>query len=103
MDKKVGTAKKNIAHKILLEPVITEAATVAAEAGKYIFKITKGSSKKQVSDSIKEVYDVVAEKVNVINLPMKFRSRGRIPGWKSGYRKAIVTLKKGDKIDVFGE
>lgn len=102
MAKKIAE-KKNIAHKILLTPVITEAATMAAEANKYVFKVTKGSSKKDIKTSIEEVYKVEVEKVNVINLPMKLRSRGRIPGWKSGYRKAIVTVKEGNKIDIFAE
>ena len=103
MEKKSDTQKKNISHKILLEPVITEAATYAAEKNKYVFKVTKGASKTDIATSIKEVYNVEVEKVNVINLPLKFRSRGRIPGWKSGYRKAIVTVKEGSKIDVFGD
>lgn len=103
MSKKVETEKAAIAHKILVEPVITEAATVAAEAGKYVFKVSKGSSKQEIARSVKEVYGVEVEKVNVANLPMKFRSRGRIPGWKPGYRKATVTVKKGGKIDIFGE
>jgi len=98
-----GGGKMNISHKILLEPVITEAATVASEMNKYVFKVSKGSTKKEIKTSIKEVYDVEAKKINVVNLPTKARNRGRIPGLKSGYRKAIVTLKEGDKIDVFGE
>lgn len=101
MAKKEINEKMNIAHRILVEPVITEAATMLAEKNKYVFKVTANATKDEIKKSIKEVYGVTAEKVNTIHIPRKFKVRGKVSGWKSGYRKAIVTVKKGESIDIF--
>ncbi|MFZ2225823.1 MAG: 50S ribosomal protein L23 [Candidatus Moraniibacteriota bacterium] len=92
---------ENILSRVIVEPIITEAATESVEANKYIFKISARSNKLQVKQAIEKIYNVKVEKVNTVSIPKKARSRGRILGWKSGYRKAVVTLKEGNKIDVF--
>jgi len=99
-DKKVENS--NIASKILIEPWITEAATMAGEQNKYIFKVAKKATKIQIKKSIEELYKVKVITVRTINIPSKKRLRGRVLGTKSGYRKAIVKVKKGESIDVFG-
>ncbi|MFZ2188538.1 MAG: 50S ribosomal protein L23 [Candidatus Moraniibacteriota bacterium] len=101
MENNVNPNQENILSKVLIEPIVTEAATVLIENNKYIFKISSRATKLQVKMAIEKIYNVKVEKVNTVNVPRKFRSRGRIPGWKPGYRKAIVTLKEGNKIDVF--
>jgi large subunit ribosomal protein L23 len=93
--------QENILSSVIVEPIITEAATASVEENKYIFKISARANKMQVKAAIEKIYKVKVEKVNTISMPKKARSRGRIPGWKSGYRKAVVTLKEGNKIDVF--
>lgn len=90
-----------IAHKILVEPWITEEATRIAELNKYIFKVSSRSNKKQIKKAVEDVYKVEVISVNVINIPSKKRVRGRTVGWKSGYKKAIVTVKEGEKIEFF--
>ncbi|HRY82664.1 MAG TPA: 50S ribosomal protein L23 [Candidatus Moranbacteria bacterium] len=89
-------------NKILVEPWITEAATAAGELGKYIFKVEKYSTKIQIKKAVEDLYKVKVVSVRTINLPSKKRTRGRIVGRKPGLRKAIVTVKKGESIDVFG-
>jgi large subunit ribosomal protein L23 len=101
MENNVNPNQENILSKVLIEPIVTEAATVLIENNKYIFKISSRATKLQVKMAIEKIYNVKVEKVNTVSVPRKFRSRGRIPGWKPGYRKAIVTLKEGNKIDVF--
>ncbi|MEI6587406.1 MAG: 50S ribosomal protein L23 [Candidatus Moraniibacteriota bacterium] len=101
MENNVNPNQENILSKVLIEPIVTEAATVLIENNKYIFKISSRATKLQVKMAIEKIYNVKVEKVNTVSVPRKFRSRGRIPGWKPGYRKAIVTLKAGNKIDVF--
>lgn len=101
MEKKDNKEQVNIAYRILVEPVITEAATVLAEQNKYVFKVTGKARKEEISRAIKEVYGVTAEKINTVHIPRKFKFRGRVSGWKAGYKKAIVTIKKGEKIDIF--
>jgi large subunit ribosomal protein L23 len=91
----------NIAASVLVEPWITEASTAAVELGKYIFKVSDDSAKGQIKKAIEELYKVKVIAVNMIKIPRKARSYGRTPGFKSGIKKAIVTLKKGDKIELF--
>lgn len=98
---KIVNKTENIAYKVLIEPWITEEATRISELNKYIFKVAKNATKDQVAASIKSIYDVTVESVNTINIHRKKRTRGRITGWKSGYKKAIITLKDGDKIELF--
>lgn len=101
MKNNIKPNQENILSKVLVSPIVTEAATVFVEQNKYLFKITPRATKLQVKNAIEKIYSVLVEKVNTVSVPRKFRSRGRIPGWKPGYRKAIVTLKEGNKIDVF--
>ena len=68
---------------------------------KYVFKVSPRANKNEVKKAIEEVYGVKVEKINNINIPRKKRVRGRTEGWKPGYKKAVVTLKEGDKIDLF--
>lgn len=93
--------QENILSRVLVEPIITEAATAGIEKNKYIFKISMLANKVQIKTAIEKIYKVKVEKINTIKVPKKRRSRGRIVGWKAGYRKAIITLKEGSKIDVF--
>ncbi|MDR3559284.1 MAG: 50S ribosomal protein L23 [Candidatus Pacebacteria bacterium] len=101
MTKEVKTTE-NIAYRILVEPWITEAATMAAQMNKYIFKVAKVASKSEVKRSIEELYKVTVLSVRTVTLPAKKRIRGRVIGRKPGFKKAIVTVKEGESIDVFG-
>lgn len=92
----------NIAAKVLVEPLITEASTTAAEFNKYIFKVTKEADKRQIKRAIKELYSVEAVSVRTINVGGKKRMRGRVEGRTASYKKAIVTVKEGESIDIFG-
>lgn len=94
-------APSEIAAGVLIEPWITEASTAAVELNKYIFKVSPSSVKGQIRKAIEELYKVKVTAVNMIKLPRKARNYGRTPGFKPGIKKAIVTLKKGDKIELF--
>jgi len=95
------TQDSKIAYKILIEPWITEESTRQAELNKYVFRVSERADKKQIERSIEGVYSVKVVSVNTISIPKKPRYRGNKLGWKSGYKKAIVTVKEGDKIDIF--
>lgn len=90
------------AAKVLIEPWITEASTILGESNKYVFKVFPEINKKQAKDAVEKVYKVKVLSVNMISVPRKKRQQGRKSGWKSGFKKAIVTLKDGDSIDLFG-
>ena len=87
-------------YKILNTPHITEKATALAEKNQYTFKILPGSNKTEVKRAIEGLYNVDVLSVKVINIPPKKRRLGRSPGWRKGYKKAIVKIKEGQKIEL---
>jgi large subunit ribosomal protein L23 len=91
----------NIAYKILVAPWITEAASVLAEANKFVFKVVRKATKPQIRQAIENLYKVKVLSVKIINIPSKKRMRGKVEGRKSGVKKAIVTLKEGDTINIY--
>lgn len=85
---------------IIKKPRITEKSGIQAEAlGVYTFEVTEKANKKNIAKAVKELYKVTPVKVNIINLPAKIVfTRGK-SGRKAGVKKAVVYLKKGDKIE----
>ncbi len=88
-------------NKIILKPVITEHSMDQAAEGKYSFRVAKDTNKFEIKDALEKIFKVKVIKVNVINVSGKERKRGKIIGKTSSWKKAIITLKKGDKIEIF--
>lgn len=90
--------------QILIEPKISEKAIGAADQGKYIFKVNPKANKPQVAKAIEDLYKVVVTKVNIVHNPGEVKlTRGRFKTKIRPFKKAIVTLKKGQKIPGFEE
>jgi len=91
-------------YKLIKSSHITEKATDLSSLNKYVFKVSFDANKTEIKKAIEKMYNVKVEKVNIIHIPGKKRRLGRIEGWrkglKRGFKKAIVTLRKGDKIEV---
>lgn len=88
----------NIAGAIL-RPRITEKSGLLSQGGVYTFEVTKSSTKASISRAVTALYKVIPVKVAIVNLPArKVFVKGR-RGVVAGVRKALVTVKKGDKID----
>lgn len=68
--------------------------------GKYMFLVDGKATKPEIKKIIKDAYKVDALKVRIINIKPKRRRLGRSVGVKPGYKKAIVTLKEGQKLDI---
>ena len=84
----------------IVSPAITEKATSLSEFNKMVFKVHKGASKNSIKKSIEKIFKVNVIKINTINLRGKNKLvRGKRSS-KPGYKKAIVTLKKGQSIDL---
>ena len=79
---------------------ITEKAAREAPLGKYVFSVEKNATKSEIKKAIKEMYKVDAVKVNVLNRVRKQKGFQRVKGYQQGIKKAVVTLKKGQTIDV---
>lgn len=92
--------KKETKENSTLKSHITEKATFLNEKGAYVFKIKPGFNKIMIKEAIKKTYNVSPIKVSVINIPSKtaFVRTRRVE--KPGYRKAVVYLKKGEKINI---
>ena len=91
--------KFNIYDKIL-SPVVTEKSTNMSEFNKVTFKVPLSSNKNSLKKSIEKLFKVNVTKVNIVNKKTRIRvSRGKKIK-KKGYKKAIVTLKKGQNIDL---
>ncbi len=82
------------------KPRSTEKAIIATDKNKYVFEVDKRANKDNLRQEILKTYKVTPTKINIINIPARSVMRKGRPGTISGFKKAIVTLKKGDKIDV---
>ena len=84
----------------ILSPVVTEKSTNLSEQNKIIFKVPKNANKKNLKKNIEKIFKVNVIKVNIINKKSRIKlTRGRKVRVQ-GYKKAIVTLKKGQTIDL---
>lgn len=88
-------------YQALLEPWVTEKSHVLMAQDKYVFKVQPSANKSNISRAVAHLYNVTVEAVNVVNIHSKKRFYGRKVGTKQGFKKAVVTLKKGDKIELF--
>jgi len=86
-------------EQIIIQPILTEKSTLLAEQGKYVFKVAKKATKNEIKKAVGKIFKVKVKDVNIINISSKTRRRGRQVGKKSGFKKAIVTLYEGEKIE----
>ncbi len=95
-------ANKGMAYKILIKPLITEkAAELSSSENKYVFEVSSDANKIQIADAILEVYGVKAKAVNVANFKGKKVRQGQKTGRRKNWRKAVVTLAKGETINIY--
>ncbi|MBM4446413.1 MAG: 50S ribosomal protein L23 [Chloroflexi bacterium] len=88
-------------YEIVRRPLITEKATLIKEQNKYAFEVAKEANRRQIKEAVEAAFKVNVAKVNVMSVPGKMRRIGRryvmTPSWK----KAVVTLEPGQKIEFF--
>ena len=84
----------------IISPNVTEKATSLSEFNKIVFKVNKKANKNFIKKSIEKTFKVNVIKINTINLKGKTKLVRGKKSFKSGYKKAIVTLKKGQSIDL---
>lgn len=88
------------AYRVLVSPHITEKATDLGKENKYVFKVFPKTNKIEIKKAIEGLYGVDVVSVRIINVPRRQRRVGKQMGWRKGYRKAIVKIKKGQKIEI---
>ena len=91
------------AHRVLVRPIVTEKTTAQASKSQYAFEVAPDANKLEVRKAVALVYGVTATDVRILNVRGKFvRSRNGY-GRRADWRKAVVTLKKGDAIELFAK
>lgn len=91
-------------RKVILEPILTEKALrLKDEFNQYVFKVGKDVNKIEIKHALEKRFDVQVKSLRVLNMRGKARQRytktGRVSGYTSGYKKAIVTLHEDSKLD----
>jgi len=93
------------AHEVIVRPIISEKSMDESARGKYTFEVHRDASKVQVKSAVEELFKVHVTGVNVLTTKAREKrrgtKRGRIVGWTTPWRKAIVTLAAGQKIEFF--
>ncbi len=85
---------------IIIAPVITEKSAYAADKGVYTFKVAKSANKIEIRKAIEAAFGVKVVKLNTLNTKAKDKRVGKYTGKTKTYKKAIITLKDGDKIEL---
>ena len=93
--------KSNQSYRVLIKPLITEKASGMGAEGKYVFSVNPVMNKIEVKKAIRAVYNVNPVSVRIITVGGKQVRYGRTEGKKKDWKKAIVTLREGDKIEVY--
>ncbi|HEU5011907.1 MAG TPA: 50S ribosomal protein L23 [Roseiflexaceae bacterium] len=88
-------------HQIIIRPLITEKNTNLMSLNKYCFEVDRNANKTQIKHAIESIFNVSVTKVHTMNVRGKMRRRGRQIGYTSDWKKAIITLAAGDRIDLF--
>lgn len=87
-------------YDVIVSPIVTEKSHSLAEHGKVVMFVSNDSSKPKIKEAVEKIFDVKVDKVNVINVKGKTKTFKGVKGRRSDKRKAIITLKEGENIDV---
>ena len=85
---------------IIQEPVITEKSTILREGNKYAFRVDSKANKIQIRQAIESIFSVKVESVRTVNVPSKPKRQGLLQCRRAGWKKAYVSLKAGDSIEI---
>lgn len=86
-------------YETIVHPVISEKGTGMAEQGKYLFRVRRDSNKMEIKKAVQDIFKVKVREVNTMNVRGKMKRLRHRAGMTSAWKKAIVTLKKGEKIE----
>ncbi len=90
-----------LAREIIIKPVVTEKSVDLMQDNKYCFKVAKDANKIEIKNAIEEIFKVTVVNVNTVNVHGKMKRMGRTQGKTASWKKAVVTLREGDSIEVF--
>jgi large subunit ribosomal protein L23 len=87
--------------QVLIRPVVSEKSYEQIQRSQYTFRVHQDAHKTQVRQAVEELFDVKVVRVNIVKVQPKPRRRGNFRGTKPGWKKAVVQLRQGDKIEIF--
>jgi large subunit ribosomal protein L23 len=88
--------------QVLIAPVVSEKSYSLIEDNKFSFRVHPDAHKTQIRQAVEELFDVHVESVNVSHVRPKPKRRGLTRGKKPGWKKAIVRIREGETIEIFG-
>ena len=88
-------------RQVLIAPVVSEKSYSLIEGNKYSFRVHDRAHKTQVRQAVEELFEVRVRGVNIVKVQPKPKRRGLSRGKKPGWKKAIVQLREGDRIEIF--
>lgn len=97
--RKKKKADKKFNSFIIQAPHITEKATDLQTKNQYTFRVSLNSNKTEIKKTIEQLYNVDVLSVKIIKVPRKRRKVGKVSGWRKGYKKAIIRIEEGQKIE----
>ena len=89
------------ARDILIRPIVTEKSTALMEQGKYTFRVPLAATQIQIRQAVEQIFKVKVQAVNTMRYEGKLKRMGRTQGRRSDWKKAVVTLKPGEAIELF--
>lgn len=89
------------AHDVIVRPIVSEKSYDLMEQNRYTFEVHKSARKEQIAAAVQEIFGVTVLKVNTMNVSGKPRRVRYNKGLSRSWKKAIVTVKQGDTIDLF--
>ncbi|MCX6718637.1 MAG: 50S ribosomal protein L23 [Candidatus Staskawiczbacteria bacterium] len=96
-----GKAKsEKFSYEAIKQPHISEKASYLGQIDQYIFEVSPNYNKNEIKKSVEGIYGVDVLSVNIIKIPAKKRRLGRTEGFRKAYKKAIVKIKNGQKIEI---
>ena len=98
--KETKTNSIKFAYEAIKQPHISEKASYLAEKDQYIFDVSPNYNKNEIKKSVEGIYGVNVLSVNIIRIPAKKRRVGRTEGFRKAYKKAVVKIKEGQKIEI---
>lgn len=87
--------------EVIRRPIVTEKDTLLKQWNKYTFEVARDANKIQIKEAVEKAFNVKVVAVNVLTVPGKWRRRGKRRGLTPPWKKAIVTLAQGQKIELF--
>ncbi len=88
-------------YNVLTKPIITEKSALLGERNKYTFEVHSDANKHQIKEAVQKAFKVKVVSVNIIHVPGKMRRVGKQQALTRSWKKAIVTLYPGEKIELF--